>query len=108
MSIALATTSDSTISILIWSGILIVVVIVLFFVVNTIRKAMLADEPGDAGPSFTLDDLRRMHAAGQISDEEFAKARSRIVRMVRGSADDAAPIDDESADNAGENDSERP
>jgi len=91
MSPTLATTTDSTISILIWSGVLIVVVIVLFFLVNAIRKAMLDDEPADAGPSFTLDDLRRRHAAGRISDEEFDKARSQIIRLVRGASGEAGP-----------------
>lgn len=91
--------------ILLWSGILIVVLVVLFLVIGAIRKAMEADEPDDAAP-FSLEDLRRMHRAGHLTDEQFAKARAQIIAMVQGGASgDPAGDGVETGESSAENDS---
>jgi hypothetical protein len=38
---------------------------------------------GESGEAFTLDDLRRMHRAGEISDAEFQRAREAMIGAVR-------------------------
>ena len=73
-------------SILIWSGVLIVLVVVLFFVVNAIRKAASDQQVHDDSAPFSLDELRQMHRDGRLSDEEFDKARAQVIAMVSGSA----------------------
>lgn len=60
---------------------LIVVVVVGWFVVVHVRSWMKAS--GESGEAFTLDDLRRMHRAGEISDAEFQRAREAMIGAVR-------------------------
>ena len=48
------------------------------------RRYQAPDAGGDVG--FTLGDLRDMRARGEISDEEFEKAREKMVRGVAGAA----------------------
>ena len=60
---------------------LIVVVVVGWFVVVHVRGWMKAS--GESGEAFTLDDLRRMHRAGEISDAEFQRAREAMIGAVR-------------------------
>jgi hypothetical protein len=60
---------------------LIVVVVVGWFVVVHVRVWMKAS--GESGEAFTLDDLRRMHRAGEISDAEFQRAREAMIGAVR-------------------------
>jgi len=83
MHLAAVDISD-TVSILIWSGVLIVVVLVLFFIVNALRKSLWGDNAGEADTPFTLDDLRRLHREGRITDDEYEKARAQIIAMVQG------------------------
>jgi hypothetical protein len=60
---------------------LIAVVVVGWFVVVHVRGWMKAS--GESGEAFTLDDLRRMHRAGEISDAEFQRAREAMIGAVR-------------------------
>ena len=76
------TTTDNS-EILLWSGILAVAVLVLFGVVALFRRIMLRDEP-QATPVFSLEDLRKMHRQGQLSDEEFDRARAKMIARTRG------------------------
>ena len=58
---------------------LLVGVIVLLLVTLWVRKRFLspADEATPAG--FTLGDLRQLHKSGQMTDEEFEKARAQVL-----------------------------
>ena len=48
----------------------------------------------DALPlGFSLEDLRRLHRAGQLTDEEFARAKAKLTAAVRTGADPGAPGD---------------
>ncbi len=60
---------------------LIVVVVVGWFAVVHVRNWMKASE--ESGEAFTLDDLRRMHRAGEISEAEFQRAREAMIGAVR-------------------------
>ncbi|MHC4948936.1 MAG: SHOCT domain-containing protein [Planctomycetota bacterium] len=42
---------------------------------------------------FTLQDLRDLHRAGELSDEEFERARAAMIARVKGPPPDA-PADD--------------
>jgi hypothetical protein len=63
------------------SAALIVLLIAGFVLLTWLRKRMRADAgdstPGGAG--FTLDELRRLHKEGKLTDNEYEKARSAIV-----------------------------
>jgi len=60
-----------------WMLVLIVLIIAAFIVVVRIKRWASKDE--EAGENFTLSDLRRLHKNGQMSAEEFEKARALIV-----------------------------
>ncbi len=51
-----------------------------FWLYRRLTRPLTEDEP-EAG--FTLSDLRRLHKEGQISDEEFARARGRLIAGVK-------------------------
>src|SRR3954468_19959922 len=62
--------------------ILIVVVVLGLLVVSWMKRRMQAGgEPVPAG--FTLSDLRRLHKAGQITDEEFERAKARTIERYK-------------------------
>jgi len=66
-----------------WLGLLCVIVLVLGVVAMWIR-ARLRSPRKESGDGYTLVDLRRMHARGDLSDEEFEKAREAMIAGVRG------------------------
>lgn len=87
----LAATNDATRSIMSAVGwiLLILIVAVVLFVVALWAKGKWFGTPerqdygeGLAG-GFTVGDLRRMRDSGEISDEEFERARERIVVAAR-------------------------
>jgi hypothetical protein len=61
-----------------WGAVLIVILIIAFVAVIYVRRLMSHDEDFH-GEGFTLGDLRQLHKAGQLSDEEFDKAKSLLV-----------------------------
>jgi len=62
--------------------VLIGAVILGLFVVSWMKRRMqAADEPVPAG--FTLSDLRRLHKAGQITDEEFERAKAKTIERYK-------------------------
>ncbi len=65
-------------SILFWSLLLIILVLGLFAAVVILRKKMSPDEDFH-GAGFTLADLRQMHKAGKMSDEEFQRAKAALL-----------------------------
>jgi hypothetical protein len=85
---------DATIRMAYMIGILLVIAVIGFAVASWVRKRMndAMHDPGMTSPAdFTLSDLRKMHASGQITDEEFERAKGRIVAMTHAKiAKDAA------------------
>ncbi len=57
-----------------WLGMLALVVIAGWIVILFVRRSMRAESEAQVG--FTLEDLRRLHRAGEISGEEFERAKS--------------------------------
>jgi hypothetical protein len=68
---------------------LIAVVVVGWFVVVHVRNWMKSSE--ESGEAFTLDDLRRMHRAGEISEGEFQRAREAMIGAIRSKGTKAPP-----------------
>jgi len=71
--------------IFVWSGVLIVVLLIGFLAVQRIRDWVhVKDAPEEhIATGFTLSDLRQMHRDGKISDEEFSRARDRIIAAAK-------------------------
>jgi hypothetical protein len=77
--------SDGGAGVFVWLGALLVLVIGLFVVVVWVRRRLSPHEDFH-GEGFTLGDLRRMHKAGQLSDEEFEKAKAGMVAAAQAAA----------------------
>jgi Short C-terminal domain len=76
-------------NVIIWSFVLVAILIVGFVAVTKAKKRLRDDHDMDPGVAsgFTLSDLREMHRSGQISDEEFERAKAKIVEVARKAAD---------------------
>jgi len=55
-------------------------------IVIAVARRMLHRGASSADAGFTLHDLRRMRDAGELSDEEFERARAALIGRVRGIA----------------------
>lgn len=66
-------------SIVIWSLVLIAVLIGMFLLVGRIKHWLHPPAEPTGGAGFTLSDLRQFHREGKMSDEEFEKAKSKII-----------------------------
>ena len=77
-------------SIIIWSLLLIGLIVAGWLTVWQVRRRLQRDDTlGNAG--FTLSDLRQIHKSGQMTDEEFDRAKARVVEAARKAAErDAA------------------
>jgi uncharacterized membrane protein len=61
-----------------WLGVLVVIILIGGGIaIWTRRRLMSGDAAGSVG--FTLGDLRELHARGEISAEEFEKAKSQMI-----------------------------
>lgn len=78
--------------ILLWVVVIAAAVMVLFGGIMVMKKWVSApdEHAGDALP-FTLNELRQMHAAGRLSDEEFERAKQQMVSAARRGIDPDAP-----------------
>lgn len=74
-------------SALLWSLVLIFLLVLLFGAIVYLKKWMAKDEGSESGKiGFTLGDLRRMHQAGQMSDEEYERARAQMIAATQRAA----------------------
>lgn len=92
-SLLAAQATDGVMSILLWSAALIVAVLAMFVLIMYLRKLMVDQGPPPVDPPFTLDDLRRMHGRGELSDEQYQAARQRIIAVAGGVGGVAVPGD---------------
>ncbi len=53
-------------------------------VILWLRARMLRDDDGESSPSGLLEQLRRSHQRGQITQDEFRLARDRVLEGVAG------------------------
>jgi uncharacterized membrane protein len=75
-------TADAFPRILIAALALIVVVILGFVLVSWVRNRLTSNE-SSATVGFTLSDLRRLHESGQMTDEEYERARAQIIAVAK-------------------------
>ena len=55
-----------------------------FFAVKWVRRWAKEDDSLAAGAiGFTLSDLRQLHKAGQMTDEEFERAKTKMVAATK-------------------------
>jgi hypothetical protein len=78
-------------SLLPWLLALLGLVIVGGGVLLLVRRWLRSDEAdGPADVGFTLQDLRDMHRVGELSDEEFERAKSAMIEQVQRAAEERA------------------
>ena len=77
--------------IFVWSLALLGVLAVGLLVVSKVKRRLQEpDAPVSAG--FTLSDLRQLHKSGQMTDEEFERAKAKVVEAAKKAAErDAKP-----------------
>src|SRR5438105_14670781 len=69
-----------------WSAALLILLVVGWLVVAWVKKWMAT--PDETQPTgFTLSDLRRLHRGGQMTDDEFERAKEAIVGATRRAAE---------------------
>jgi hypothetical protein len=69
-------------SVLLWSLVLIAALAGLFVAVSWLRKWMKEDDVS-APVGFTLSDLRQLHKSGQMTTEEFERAKAKMVAATQ-------------------------
>ncbi len=85
---ALAQSSTSTaLSVLPRIAVLILVVLIAFYGIMVLRKRLLTPESDNPGARSMFEDLERMHAAGDLTDEELAAAKKSIANKLAGRSD---------------------
>ena len=82
--------------IVIWAGILMVVLLVIGVVWIIIRAKTREPSSGPAESMFDLGALRRMHREGQLTDEEFEKAKAVVIGAM--TTKDTSPEESEKLD----------
>jgi hypothetical protein len=74
----------------------------MFFALRLKRRMKAEDDTPVTPSGFTLSDLRQMHRSGQLSDEEFARAKEKVVaaaqRAEERMKDPAVPVQKDSVD----------
>jgi hypothetical protein len=71
----------------VWLGVLLGALMVGLFLVNHLKKRLATPDVDDDDAGFSLSDLRRLHEAGEMSTEEFAKAKARVIEAARRAAE---------------------
>ena len=91
-----ARSANAATEIIVYAGALLVAVLIVIVVAVLVRRLLLrSSDPSDAG-GFTLAEMRRMHEAGELSDEEWESAKAALrahTRRAAGVADDADELD---------------
>ena len=64
-----------------WLGILALLAIVGWLAIVFVRRRIRRSDEDEA--PFTLDDLRRLHREGKLSDAEFARTRDAMIAATR-------------------------
>ena len=77
--------ADSIIGIIGWSIVLIVLLVGMFVGVSYLKKWMKDDDVGGSagGLGLTLSDLRKIHEAGEMTDEEYERARTKMMAAAK-------------------------
>ena len=81
--------SDGILPVFGWSLVLIALLVAGFFAIAKLRQWLKEDSDVPTGPAagFTLSDLRQLHKQGKMTDEEFERARAKIVGAAKAMAE---------------------
>ena len=66
-----------------WLLVLLVLVIAGFIGISWLRKWMKEDEVPSGGTGFGLGELRQMHARGELTTEEYERARAKMTASAK-------------------------
>ena len=69
-----------------WLGALAGIAVIGFAIVALLRRYFRATE-NDQPVGFTLHDLRQMRASGELTEEQFERAKARLLQSMTGGAD---------------------
>ena len=72
-------------TIIMWSLLLIGLIVAGWVTVLQIKRRLQKPDV-TAGAGFTLSDLRQLHKSGQMSTEEFERAKAKVVDAARRAA----------------------
>src|SRR5215208_6157532 len=78
--------TDHTRAIVVWSLLLIGLIVAGWLTVWQVRRRLKEDDTVTSSSGFTLSDLRQLHKAGKMTDDEFDKAKARVVDAARRAA----------------------
>src|SRR5690349_4787837 len=73
----------SSSDVILWSLMLIGLIVAGWLTVWQVKRRLQGTEDVLGNAGFTLSDLRRLHKSGQMSDEEFEKAKARVLEAAR-------------------------
>lgn len=83
-------TSSNTADLFIWGGVLIVLLVALWFVLIWLRKWYFGtSEDKLSSELWTLADLRRMRAQGEITEDEYETLHGQAIALHRDSDEPA-------------------
>jgi uncharacterized membrane protein len=77
--IPLADAAAELTRILFWSFTAVILLVVMALLLAWIRKRMSPSEDFH-GEGFTLADLRQLHKSGQMTDEEYERAKAKLIQ----------------------------
>jgi hypothetical protein len=72
-----------------WLIALLVLAVIGGIIIMVVRRWVRSPD-GTPEEGFTLHDLRQLHAAGRLSDEEFQRAKATLIERVTGAASENA------------------
>lgn len=70
-------------TVIVWCLVIIGCVVGAFVVATLVRRRYMARHDDVPAAGFTLSDLRQLHQSGQMSTEEFEKARSAMIEATK-------------------------
>src|SRR3954467_15884260 len=73
----------TTTDVILWSLLLIGLIVAGWLTVWQVKRRLQKTDDGLGPSGFTLSDLRRLHKSGQMSDEEFEKAKAVVFDAAR-------------------------
>ena len=72
-----------------WLIVLVGVVLVGGVIIYLVRRSLRSE--GSTSEGFTLQDLRDMHAAGELNDEEFDRAKMQMIGRAKTAPSPSGP-----------------
>src|SRR5688572_4124331 len=70
-------------SVVFWSLVLIALLLGGYFTVMWLRRTLKEEDDAPSPIGFTLSDLRQLHREGKMTDEEFERARGKMVAAAK-------------------------